>query len=758
MRFFPLPIVLSAVLVAAVPGGPDTPASSTTVDLLGFTPASSVVEQGWEAKFRALPDPARLRSDMKLLSARPHHVGSPYDKQNAEWILQQFKDAGWDAHIENFYVLFPTPKQRKVELVAPSHFEAKLEEPPVPGDPTSGQTSEQLPTYNAYSIDGDVTGPLVYVNYGIPSDYDELARRGISVKGAIVIARYGQSWRGIKPKVAAEHGAIGCLIYSDPKDDGYAQGDTFPVGPNRPPQGVQRGSVVDLPVYPGDPLTPGVGSTKDAKRLAVADVKVFTKIPVLPISYGDAEPLLAAVTGDAAPTDWRGALPITYKIGSDTGAGGARVHMIVRSNWDVTPLYDVVGMLRGSTNPDQWVIRGNHHDAWVNGAYDPIAGQVAMLGEMRALGALEKQGWRPKRTIIYAAWDGEEPGLLGSTEWAETHADELTRHAVAYLNSDGNGRGFLNTQGSHVLEKFINGVARDITDPETGASVEKRMRARAIRGASQAARNEIRKRADFHIGAMGSGSDYSVFLPHLGIPSVNFAFGGEGTSGVYHSVYDDFYWYTHFADTSFVYGRTLAQTAGTAVMRLADADVIPYDFTDFSETVVEYVKELKNLVSSIAAEVAEHNKEIEDSTFALTADPQTPVAPATVEAGVPEIDFSPLDTASAALARAAAAYDTAFARSINSQSVPNFSAVNAVLIGSEHTLTSPEGLPNRPWFKHLLYAPGYYTGYDVKTVPAVREAIEQKDWVLAGREIQRVSNALQLEIGLVKRATIALGR
>jgi N-acetylated-alpha-linked acidic dipeptidase len=760
MRFFPLPIVISAVAIAAVPAGPITGGSSAVpADLLGFTPASSRVEQTWESKFRALPDPARLRSDMKLLSARPHHVGSPYDKQNAEWILQQFKEAGWDAHIENFYVLFPTPKERKVELVAPTRYVAKLKEPRVPGDSTSGQTAEQLPTYNAYSIDGDVTGPLVYVNYGIPSDYDELARRGISVKGAIVIARYGQSWRGIKPKVAAEHGAVGCLIYSDPKDDGYAQGDTFPVGPDRPPQGVQRGSVMDLPQHTGDPLTPGIGATKDAKRLALKDVTVFTKIPVLPLSYGDAEPLLAAIAGNLAPADWRGGLPITYKIGGNAEAGAARVHIIVRSNWDIKPLYDVVGTLRGSTNPDQWVVRGNHHDAWVNGAYDPIAGQVAMIAEMRALGALEKQGWHPKRTIIYAAWDGEEPGMLGSTEWAEAHAEELTKHAVAYLNSDGNGRGYLTTQGSHVLEKFINGVARDITDPETGASVQQRMRARAIRAASQGVRNEIRKRADLHIGAMGSGSDYTVFLQHLGVPSVNFAFGGEGTSGgVYHSVYDDFYWYTHFGDTSFVYGRALAQTAGTAVMRLADADVIPYDFTDLAETVAGYVRDLKSLASNTAADATEHNKEVEDSTFVLTNDPRNPFAAASLEQIGPKLDFAPLDTASASLTRAAATYDTALTRALDSQSLASFSAVNSLLVGSEHTLTSDAGLPNRPWFKHLLYAPGFYTGYDVKTVPGVREAIEQKEWELAGREIQRVSNALQLEVSLVSRATADMTR
>ncbi len=750
MRFFSLPF-LASLGVLAVPLVAASPPPSG--DILGFTPASSRIQRDWENKFRALPDPARMRADMKLLAARPHHVGSPYDKQNAEWILKQFKDAGWDAHIETFNVLFPTPKQRLVELVAPTRFTAKLQEPPVPGDPTSFQTSEQLPTYNAYSIDGDVTGPLVYVNYGIPSDYDELARRGVSVKGAIVIARYGQSWRGIKPKVAAEHGAIGCLIYSDPGDDGYNDGDVFPKGPMRPADGVQRGSVMDMPTYPGDPLTPGVGATKDAKRLALKDVKVLTKIPVLPISYGDAKPLLAAIGGDVAPNGWRGALPITYKV----GPGPARVHLVVKSNWDIKPIYDVIGQLRGSSSPDEWVVRGNHHDAWVNGADDPIAGQVALLEEVRAMGALVKQGWHPKRTIIYAAWDGEEPGLLGSTEWAETHAKELAAHAVAYLNSDTNGRGYLGVSGSHVLEKFINGVMRDITDPETGASVASRSRARSLLHASAAARKDIRNRADLHIGALGSGSDYTAFLQHVGVPSMNLGFGGEDQGGVYHSVYDDFYWYTHFSDTSFVYGKALAQTAGTAVMRLADADVIPYDFTDLAQTVGTYVTELKTLHKTMASDVVEHNREVADSGFFLTNDPRHPLTLPNAEAAIPDLDFAPLDSATAALTRAAERYQAAFAQSMDGAATESFVKLNADLLQSERVLLSDAGLPNRPWFKHLLYAPGYYTGYGVKTIPGVREAIEQKEWPLATTEIGRVSAALNAEAALVDRAATELG-
>src|SRR3989475_901705 len=411
--------------------------SPVPTDLRGFTPESAKAEREWETKFRALPSPDSLREYMRHLSARPHHVGSLYDKANAEWILAKFKSFGLDAQIESFEVLFPTPKERVVELVAPTKFVAKLQEPPVAGDPTSSQQPEQLPTYNAYSADGDVTAPLVYVNFCVPADYERLERLGVSVKGAIVIARYFGSWRGIKPQVAAEHGAAGCLIYSDPRDDGYRQGDVYPQGPWRPRDGVQRGSVADMPRYPGDPLTPGVGATPGAKRLPLAEAQTITKIPVLPISYGDAQPLLAAVRGPMAPDAWRGALPLTYRI----GPGPAKAHLRVKSDWSTKPLYDVIARLPGASAADQWIMRGNHHDAWVNGAQDPISGLVPLLEEARALGQLARQGWKPRRTIIYAAWDGEEPGLLGSTEWVEAHGDELRQHGAGYINSDVNSRG-----------------------------------------------------------------------------------------------------------------------------------------------------------------------------------------------------------------------------------------------------------------------------------------------------------------------------
>ncbi|MFL5466853.1 MAG: M28 family metallopeptidase [Gemmatimonadaceae bacterium] len=746
MRTFLSSILLSATGLTLVAGPADTP-------LRGFFPQSVQRELDLETRFKAMPEPARMRDAMQRLSARPHHVGSPYDKENAEWILGQFKSYGWDAHIENFDVLFPTPVERVVELVAPTTFKASLQETPIPADPTSNQQAEQLPSYNAYSVDGDVTGPLVFVNYGVPADYEELEQRGISVKGAIVIAKYGGSWRGIKPKVAAEHGAIGCLIYSDPRDDGYAGGDVFPNGPMRPAQGVQRGSVADMPVYPGDPLTPGVGATKNAKRLTVAQAPTITKIPVLPISYGDAQPLLAALGGPLAPAPWRGGLPITYRL----GGGPAKVHMRVKSDWSLKTLYDVIAKLPGTTEADQWVIRGNHHDAWVNGAEDPISGLVAELEEARALGALYKQGWRPKRTIIYAAWDGEEPGLLGSTEWAEAHADELKAHAVAYLNSDTNGRGYLGMSGSHSLEKFINGVAMDVEDPESGVSSWKRVQASRLLNATSESRSEIRDREDLHIGALGSGSDYSPFIDHLGIASLNLGYGGEDDGGIYHSIYDDFYWFTHFSDTAFVYERALAQAAGIAVLRLANADLLPFAFTNLAETVQGYVKELQTLRDRRAEQIAERNRQIEEGLFKLTSDPRDPVTAPQRQQPAPQLNFAPLLNALDSLDHAASRYDKAYSRAVAEGRSNIAKTVNERLIQAERALTSSEGLKNRSWYVHMLYAPGFYTGYGVKTIPGVREAIEQGQWQDADREIARAAAAVEREATLVSGLATTLG-
>ena len=747
MRRFAAVVLAFGLMMPSVSLGADT------APLAGFSAQSSQAERDWEMKFRAIPDPANMRENMRLLSARPHHVGSPYDKQNAEWILARFKEWGFDAHIETFNVLFPTPKVRLLEMIEPTKFTAKLEEPALAVDPTSNQKSEQLPTYNAYSIDGDVTAPLVFVNYGLPEDYEKLDRLGISVKGAIVIAKYLHSWRGVKPKVAAEHGAIGCLIYSEPQDDGYTRDDVFPEGPMRNREGVQRGSVMDFAsVSPGDPLTPGVGATADAKRLPLSEAKSLTKIPVLPISYGDAQPLLIALKGPMAPESWRGSLPISYHV----GPGPAKVHLKVAFNWDLKPVNDVIAKIPGSVAPDEWIVRGNHHDAWVNGAEDPISAQVAMLEEARALGLLLKQGWKPRRTIIYAAWDGEEPMLLGSTEWVEAHAEELRQHAAVYINSDGNDRGLLNMGGSHSLEQFINGVAKEIEDPETKMTVWQRLQlSRIAQAKSPDDRKELRQRGDLRIDALGSGTDFTGFLDHLGIATLDLGYGGEDEQGIYHSIYDDFYWYMHFSDREFVFGRALSQTAGTAVLRMADAEVLPYDFVDLADTVQTYTKELEKLLADKQEEIREQNLELDEGVFKATLDPRRPTIAAEREEVPPHLNFAPMQNAVDSLTRSAEHYRKAMSQkqsAITESQADALRALNAKLIESERKLTNEDGLPRRAWYKHLLYAPGVYTGYGVKTVPGVREGIEQKKYAEAELEIARVAKALEEESALIESA------
>ena len=722
-----------------------------TPTLLGFSSAHAKTELDLEQRFAAIPDPQRMRANMKLLSARPHHVGSPYDKQNAEWILAQYKQWGWDAHIETFQVLFPTPKTRLLEM---GSFHARLEEPAIADDPTSNQKDEQLPTYNAYSPDGDVTAPLIYVNYGLVEDYEELARYGISVKGAIVIARYGNSWRGIKPKVAAEHGAIGCILYSDPANDGYAINQVFPDGPMRPGEGVQRGSVLDAPSYPGDPLTPGIGATAGAKRLKREDAPSLPKIPVIPISYQDAQPLLAALQGPPVPANWRGGLPLTYRIGpSRTSA-----HLKLAFNWDLKPVYDVVATMRGSEEPDVWVLRGNHHDAWVNGADDPTSGQVALLEEARAIGQLAATGWKPKRTIIYLSWDGEEPMLLGSTEWAEQHAAELRKHAAVYINSDSNERGYLAAQGSHSLEPLVNQVAQSVNDPETNVSAWQRLRAWELLNGTPEERKEAVAGNDLHIGALGTGSDFTAFLDHLGIASLDVSYRGEDTGlGVYHSIYDDFYWYTHFSDSTFAYGRAMSQTDGKLVLRMAQADVLPYDFAALADTLHVYTREVKELLAARQTKAQERTAALDLNAYALTNDPRHPMVAPPALTMPPFLNFAPLGNALAALNKSAAHYNQARVRALGRGiAADRLYAINQELTQAARKLTTPQGLPRRPWMRNLMYAPGWYTGYDAKTLPGVREAIEQRRYAEADAQIVLVGHAIDDEAAFVEHIATEL--
>jgi len=751
--------LLLATLLALIPGVSPARAAADGVaapPLLGFGSEHAAAQRDLESRFDAALDPANLETWMRRLAARPHHVGSAWGEENAEFMAGLFRSWGYATRIETFDVLFPTPKLRRLELVAPTTFRAALAEPALAADATSSQTDEQLPIYNAYSVDGDVTAELVYVNYGVPEDYDELARHGIDVAGKIVLARYGKAWRGIKPKVAAEKGAIGCLIFSDPAEDGYRQGDVYPRGGYRNETGAQRGSVADMPLYPGDPLTPGRGATADARRLPVGEALTLTKIPVLPISYADARPLLEALGGPVASPEWRGALPLTYHL----GPGPAKVHLQLAFDWKLAQARDVIAVLPGRELPDQWIVRGNHHDAWVNGASDPVSGMVALLEEARAVAARIREGWRPRRTIVYAAWDAEEPGLIGSTEWAETHADELRAKAVAYINSDSNGAGFLDLAGSHSLEPFLNQIAADVPDPVQGMPVGKRLRSRILVQGSEAERARARENRDLPLAALGSGSDYSPFLQHLGIASLNLGFGGEGDYGQYHSIYDSIDHYVRFMDPGFRYGIALARVAGRATLRLAEADVLPVEPGRLVETLGTYADEVKKLADTLRETTAETNRRIDDGDYVAAADPKTKLKPPRREEPVPHLNFAPLDNAIDRLRAAVAAFEearTAARAADGALPAVTAAALDTALAGLERAMTGPEGLPGRTWYTHLVYAPGSYTGYGVKTLPAVRETIEARRWSEIDGAVTLTVSALERLAKQIERGTSALG-
>jgi N-acetylated-alpha-linked acidic dipeptidase len=753
-----------AVALAAGAAGTAAPAT-----IFGFNAADGTRELALEQRFDAALDPADLRGWLKTLSAAANHVGAPHDKANAELVRDLFRQWGWNAQIEEFEVLYPTLKQHSLELSAPTHFTASLKEPPIEGDATSTRTDGLAP-YNEYGADGDVTGELVYLNYGMPEDYRTLARRGIDVKGKIVIARYGKGWRGLKPKLAQEHGAIGCIIYSDPRDDGYARGDIYPQGGWRPPAGVQRGSVLDMAVYPGDPLTPGIGATKDAKRLPITEARTILKIPVMPISYADAQPLLAALAGPIAPGDWRGALPISYHM----GPGPARVHIAIASDWSLKPVYNVIAKIPGTERPDEWVVRGNHRDGWVFGAWDPLSGHVAMLAEAKAIGALLKSGWKPRRTLIYASWDGEEAGLLGSTEWAEAHASELQQKAVLYLNSDTNARGFLHPQGSHSLQHLVNDVARTVKDPETGVSSQARLRARVLvegfdkdpsdeRDVAAEKAREARSAArggDLAMDALGSGSDYSAFLQHLGLTTLSIEYEGEDDQdGVYHSNYDSFDHYVRFGDPTFAYGIAEAQTVGHVILRIAEAPVLPLEFTGFADTMRDYVEDLHKLLDERRMRAAELTALLDQNAYGLAADPTRAVGAPEREAPVPDLNLAPLDAVLPRLQSSAAAYDAAYARVTAGEiklSAAQRKQLDALLQGMELRLTDPRGLPGRDWFRHFVYAPGLLTGYAVKTMPGVREAIEAGRWDEAERYAAMTAERLGAYAEGIEQATAVM--
>jgi N-acetylated-alpha-linked acidic dipeptidase len=676
----------------------------------GFTSADITAQRERETQARALPSAERLRVYMERMASTPHVAGSAGSKAVADYAAAQLTDWGLDTKIERFDALLPYPTARILETAG---FRAQLSEPALTEDPDTAITT-QIPTYNAYSASGDVIAPMVYVNYGTPEDYALLETQGVSVRGKIVIARYGRVWRGLKPKLAQDHGAAGCLIYSDPRDDGFYLDNTYPEGPMRPSQGAQRGSVMDMALYTGDPLTPGWASEPGAKRLDRADAQTLLKIPVLPISWADAQPLLERLQGPLAPEPWRGALPITYHLGPST----VTAHLKVDFDWTNKPLYNVIATIPGSTEKDRWIIYGNHHDAWVNGASDPVSGAAALMETARVLSLLKAQGWQPKRTIKLALWDGEEFGLVGSTEWVEKHAGELDQAGAVYLNTDSSGSGLMLTAGSPALEKFLDEVLRDIDEPGTGKSILESM--------NQAASGQVFSRQtprsnqnapDSPLGALGSGSDYVAFLHHLGIASLNLGFGAG--PGQYHSNYDTVRFFDLFSDGDRRYGVALTQVMTTALLRLADSSALPFEFEAVSQSVTRQIDEIRNQVPPGTA-----------------------------------VDFRELQTSVTALTVAARAYEAGFAAAIQRGNVPV--AANTAIERTERAFLSKDGLPGRDWYKHQLYAPGMLTGYTAKTLPGVREAVEAKNWAEANQQAQRLAATLRAAAKQIDSATQAL--
>ncbi|MCZ6475006.1 MAG: M28 family peptidase [Gammaproteobacteria bacterium] len=710
--------------------------ASAQEPIRGFADHAVDAQRAIETRYDSALSVEDMDGWMRRLTASPHHAGSAANRENAKFLSELMESWGYDVTIDEYDILLPTPKIRELELTAPNFFTATLTEMPVEGDPSTLQYEDLLAPYNSFSIGGEVESELVFVNYGVPADYDMLERYGIDVEGKIVIVKYGQSWRGIKPKLAAEKGAIGTIMYSDPADDGYAVGDVYPDGAFKNETAVQRGSVMDMPLYPGDVLTPGVGATGNVERLEIDNTPTLTKIPVLPISYRDALPLLSAIGGTVVPEAWRGALPITYHL----GPGPARVRMKLEFNWDRITIYNVIARLEGSEYPDEWVIRGNHYDAWNHGAADPISGLVAMLAEAKAVAVLADAGQRPARTIIYAAWDSEEQGLIGSTEWVEHHAADLDRHAVAYINTDGNSRGFLNVGGSHTLERFFNQIARDVFDPQTDVSLADRLRARMRTGEDELERQEAQEREDLRIAALGSGSDYSPFLQHLGIASAHLSFSGEGPGGSYHTLYDTYEHYTTWRDPGLVYSDVLAQVAGRATLRLANARVLPFEFTGFSDNIEMYITELEELVIDTRTETERTNALIEDGEYDVALDPTQPFGPPKAESPVPHFNFAPLNNSLERLQNAATSYEKALENGEVRED--DLAELNALLYSSERLLTREEGLAGRPWYRHYIYAPGFYTGYGVKTIPGVRESIEQRSYEVVDPQIELAASVI----------------
>jgi N-acetylated-alpha-linked acidic dipeptidase len=718
-----LPLVAGAAWLsaqgAAQPGS-GQPARARSVQIVaaarirGFSAAASAAEVQRERELKAAPSPSLAEADFDVMTAEPHHVGSPYEIKLAGYVADTFQQFGLEASRYEYSVLVPWPGERRIDIVAPDQLKLQVEEESIPGDKWAAMPGI-LPAYNVYSPSGDVTGDIVYVNYGIPADYDTLKALGVDVRGKIVLARYGGSWRGIKPKVAAAHGAVGCVIYSDPHEDGYFQGDVYPEGPFRGWGMIQRGSVMDMPHYPGDPSTPDRPSKPGVERIPMDKIETFSPIPVQPMSYRDGVEILKRLGGKVVPDDWRGALPVMYHI----GPGPARVHMKLQMDYGQRRLINVTGKITGGQFPDQWVIVGSHRDAWVFGASDSVSGHVSMMSVARAMGDMVKKGWKPRRSVLFVSWDGEEPGLLGSTEWVEDLTSELKAKAAVYVNRDA-GAGGLIFSGSavHSLTPFLYEVAQSIRPDGAPKTLYDGWLERSREQAPTRDGRPMLKTPT--VGALGSGSDYTALLDHLGVASMDIGLNGRGGDGTYHSTYDDPAWFKTFIDPQFKYSVLAAQVTGVVLLRLADAEVLPFDYDSYAGQILDYIHEIEQL--------------------AIKGSP----------AGAKTVDFAGLAAGAIAFAKAgtgvrqdAEALLTRAGGGSSAAADQNALAdINRRLIMAERDLIEPAGLPDRPWFKHVIYAPGLYTGYGVKTIPGVREAIDAGNYPRAAEQARIVIRAL----------------
>jgi N-acetylated-alpha-linked acidic dipeptidase len=698
------------------PSGPAPAGNDGNARIRGFSAAGSAAEAALERDFKAMPSAKAAEADFDKMTARPHHIGSPYEIELADYIAGRFQQFGLEAAKYEYSVLLPWPGERRIDIVAPEPVKLQVEEETLPDDPWANQPGI-LPAYNAYSPSGDVTGEVVYVNYGVPADYEALEKLGVDVKGKIVLARYGGSWRGIKPKVAAEHGAIGCIIYSDPHEDGFFQGDVYPDGPYRGWGMIQRGSVMDMPHYPGDPSTPDRPSKEGVDRLAMDQIKTFSPIPVQPMSYRDGFEILKRLAGPVAPMGWRGALPTTYH----TGPGPATVHMTLQMDYAQRRLVNVVGRITGREFPDEWVIVGSHRDAWVFGASDSVSGHVSMMGVAQAMGEMMKKGWKPRRSVLFISWDGEEPGLLGSTEWVEDLQNELKAKAVIYVNRDAGAAGpFFSSSAVHSLTPFVHELARSIQSDDASKTLYDRWLERAREQAPAAEGRPMLKAPP--VGALGSGSDYTAFLDHVGIVSMDMGLSGRDGDGTYHSTYDNPAWFKKFVDPDFKYSILAAQVTGVALLRLADAELLPFDYESYGRQIVEYVGEIEKEAAKASAAEAKR------------------------------VDFARLKAAAEGFAKAGAALNTrndAVLKRRGSDGTAGepdaavLTRLNRALMMAERDLIEPAGLPDRPWFRHTIYAPGLYTGYGVKTIPGVREAVDARNFARASEQAAIVIRALE---------------